>query len=190
MIPSKLEYPAETQSQKWKPPQIDGDWNQLSSLFQNEVMVAKDIITKAQFPSLDNWIYALENGDPYAFVAVLLSQLHNLKSLQLDYTFVWQSGFTGLMMRHALLSAPENALSRFAELSIVEYGMNVPQSREFKFRGVSMGAMGAKHSRIYSHLSMSGISLYKAAQLAGYFDLILNMRNHRLNRMGQFLRAI
>lgn len=131
MIPSKLEYPAEMQIQKWNPPQIDGDWNQLASLFQNEVNVAKDIITKAQFPSLANWIYALENGDPYAFVAVLLSQLHNLQSLQLDYTFVWQFGFPGLMMRHALLSAPENSLSRFAELSIVEYGMNVPQSREF-----------------------------------------------------------
>lgn len=111
MIPSKLEYPAEIQSRKWNPPQIDRDWNQLSSLFQNEVNVAKDIITKAQFPSLANWIYALENGDPYAFVAVLLSQLHNLQSLQLDYTFVWQSGFSGLMMRHALLSAPKNSLS-------------------------------------------------------------------------------
>ncbi|KAJ5770676.1 uncharacterized protein N7511_002727 [Penicillium nucicola] len=131
MIPSKLEYPAEMQIQKWNPPQIDGDWNQLSSLFEKEVNVAKDIVTKAQFPSLAKWICALEKGDPYAFVAVILSQLHNLKSLELDYTFVWQSGFPGLMVRHALLSAPEGSLSRFAELSIVEYGMNVPQSREF-----------------------------------------------------------
>ncbi|KAJ5651643.1 hypothetical protein N7507_009069 [Penicillium longicatenatum] len=131
MIPSRLEYPAEDQMQKWKPPQIDGDWSQLSSSFQNEVNVAKNIITKVQFPSPAKWIHALENGDPYAFVAVLLSQLHNLQSLQLDYTFVWQSGFPGLMMRHALLSAPKNLISRFAELSIVEYGMNVPQSRVF-----------------------------------------------------------
>lgn len=50
MISSKLEYPAEMQSQKWNPPQIDRDRSQLSSLFQNEVNVAKDIITKAQFP--------------------------------------------------------------------------------------------------------------------------------------------
>lgn len=131
MIPSTLDYPTDDQMKKWVPPQIDGDWDQLSSVFQNEVNAAKEIITKAEFPSQTKWIDAIEHGDPYAFVAILLSQLHNLRSLQLDYTFVWQSGFPGLMIRHALLSAPENTLSRFAELSIVEYGMNVPQSRVF-----------------------------------------------------------
>lgn len=131
MISSKLVYPAAEQEDEWEPPEIEGDWNQLSSLFQDEVNVAKDIITKAQFPSSKKWIHALEHGDPYAFVAVLLSQLHNLRSLQLDYTFVWQTGFPGLMMRHALLSAPENTLSRFSELSVVEYGLNVPSARMF-----------------------------------------------------------
>ncbi|KAJ5161066.1 hypothetical protein N7492_006458 [Penicillium capsulatum] len=131
MIPSKLQYPANDQMDKWVPPQIDGDWNQLFSHFHKEVNAAKEIIIMAQFPSPTKWINALEHGDPYAFVAVLLSQLHNLRSLQLDYTFVWQSGFPGLMIRHALLSAPEKTLSRFSELSVVEYGMNVPQSRVF-----------------------------------------------------------
>ncbi|CAI7633805.1 unnamed protein product [Penicillium viridicatum] len=131
MITSKLVYPAAHDQDEWELPQIDGDWDQLSSLFQGEVNAAKDIITKAQFPSSEMWIHALENGDPYAFVAVLLSQLHNLRSLQLDYTFVWKAGFPGLMMRHALLSAPENTLSRFSQLSVVEYGLNVPGSRWF-----------------------------------------------------------
>ena len=131
MITSKLVYPAEDQEDEWELPQIDGDWDQLSSLFQDEVNAAKDIITKAQFPSSEKWIHALEHGDPYAFVAVLLSQLHNLRSLQLDHTFVWQAGFPGLMMRHALLSAPENILSRFSQLSVVEYGLNVPGSRKY-----------------------------------------------------------
>jgi hypothetical protein len=37
------------------------------------------IIIKAQFPSSEMWIRALEHGDPYAFVAVLLSQLHRTR---------------------------------------------------------------------------------------------------------------
>ncbi|KAJ5960137.1 uncharacterized protein N7479_007287 [Penicillium vulpinum] len=131
MISSKLVYPAADQEDEWEVPQIDGNWNEFSSLFQDEVNAAKDIITKAQFPSSNKWIHALEHGNPYAFVAVLLSQLHNLRSLQLDYTFVWQTGFPGLMIRHALLSAPESRLSRFSELSVVEYGLNVPGSRRF-----------------------------------------------------------
>ncbi|KXG51548.1 uncharacterized protein PGRI_089410 [Penicillium griseofulvum] len=131
IVSSKLVYPADDQEDEWELPQIDGDWSQLSSLFQDEVNAAKDIITKAQFPSSEKWIPALENGDPYAFVAILLSQLHNLRSLQLDYTFVWQTGFPGLMMRHALLTAPGNTLSRFSDLSVVEYGLNVPGPRLF-----------------------------------------------------------
>ncbi|KAJ5185873.1 hypothetical protein N7491_006257 [Penicillium cf. griseofulvum] len=131
MKSSKLVYPAADQEDEWELPQIDGDWSLLSSLFDDEVSAAKNIIIKAQFPSPEKWIYALEHGDPYAFVAVLLSQLHNLRSLQLDYTFVWQTGFPGLMMRHALLTAPENTLSRFSDLSVVEYGLNVPGPRLF-----------------------------------------------------------
>lgn len=30
---------------------------------------------------------ALQDGNPYAFVTILLSQLHNIHSLQLDYSF-------------------------------------------------------------------------------------------------------
>ncbi|KAJ6179608.1 hypothetical protein N7519_010069 [Penicillium mononematosum] len=131
MITSKLMYPAADPEDEWELPEIDGDCDQLSSLFQGEVNAAKDIIAKAQFPSSEMWIHALEHGDPYAFVAVLLSQLHNIRSLQLDHTFVWQAGFPGLMMRHALLSASENTLSRFSQLSVVEYGLNVPGSRRF-----------------------------------------------------------
>jgi hypothetical protein len=131
MVTSKLVYPAAEPEDEWELPQIDGDWGQLSSLFQDEVNAARDIIIKAQFPSSGMWIRALEHGDPYAFVAVLLSQLHNIRSLQLDHTFVWQAGLPGLMMKHALLSAPENTLSRFSQLSVVEYGLNVPGPRKY-----------------------------------------------------------
>jgi len=129
MISSHLEYPAKDQLEKWYPPAVDGNWELLSTSFQDEVHAAKQIVSRAQFPEPERWIQALDQGDPYAFVAITVSQLHNLRSLRLDYTFVWQSGFPGLMIRHALLSAPPNTLSKFTELSLVEYGLNVPCSR-------------------------------------------------------------
>lgn len=129
MISSRLEYPARDILSQWYPPKVDGNWEQLLASFQSEVDAAKDIVSRAQFPSPQRWMQALDQGDPYAFVAITLSQLHNLQSLRLDYTFVWQSGFPGLMIRHALLSAPPNTLSKFSDLSIVEYGLNVPYSR-------------------------------------------------------------
>ncbi|CAI7678927.1 unnamed protein product [Penicillium pancosmium] len=129
MISSRLEYPAEDQTEKWYPPPVDGNWELLAPSFQSEVHAAKEIVSQAQFPSPERWMQALDQGDPNAFVAITLSQLHNLRSLRLDYTFVWQSGFPGLMIRHALLSAPPDTLSKFAELSLVEYGLKVPCSR-------------------------------------------------------------
>lgn len=74
----KLGYPAAQQEDEWKQPRIDVDWNQLSSLFQNQVNAAKDIITKTQFASSQKWIPALELSGPSAFVAVLLYPLHSL----------------------------------------------------------------------------------------------------------------
>lgn len=90
------------------------------------------MIKKAEFPekAVPKWNSAIEDGNAYALVAILLSQLHNLVSVQLDYTFVWQSGFPGLMLRHALFSAPNGTMSKFAHLAIVDYGGNVPLSEE------------------------------------------------------------
>lgn len=90
------------------------------------------MIKKAEFPAeaVSKWNSAIENGNAYALVAILLSQLHNLVSVQLDYTFVWQSGFPGLMLRHALFSAPNGTMSKFAHLATVDYGSNVPLSEE------------------------------------------------------------
>lgn len=62
--------------------------------------------------------------------SLFFSQLRNLVSLQLDYTFVWQSGFPGLMLRHALFHAPNGTMSKFTNLTTVDYGSNVPLSEE------------------------------------------------------------
>lgn len=70
------------------------------------------------------WILALEIGDPYAFVSNVLSQLHNLRFLALDESFVWQSGFPGLMLCHTLFSSSK-PLSQFQLLTDVDYGANI-----------------------------------------------------------------
>ncbi|THC91499.1 hypothetical protein EYZ11_009030 [Aspergillus tanneri] len=99
--------------------------------YTDVVELAQVLVKYAKFPDALKWNEALENGNPYAFVAILLSQLHNLRSLRLDYSFVWKSGFPGLMMKHALFSAPEGLLSRFTSLATVDYGSNVPIAEEF-----------------------------------------------------------
>lgn len=61
----------------------------------------------------EKWIY-VGTGDIYAFVTVLLSQSHNLRSLQLDCG----------MMGHVLLSTPRNTFSlSFLDFFVIEYGL-------------------------------------------------------------------
>ncbi|KAE8360701.1 hypothetical protein BDV27DRAFT_37325 [Aspergillus caelatus] len=99
--------------------------------FEEVVGLAQALVEKVEFPDASKWNEALGNGNAYAFIAILLSQLHSLRSLRLDYSFVWKLGFPGLMMKHALFSAPEGLLSRFTHLNIVDYGSNVPIAEEF-----------------------------------------------------------
>lgn len=91
------------------------------------VEYAKNIVTRAQFSYPDAWVAAVEHGDPYAFATLFISQLHNLRSLRLDSSFVWMSGFPGLMMWHSMFpgaSVPVDTLSSFSKLELVEYGAN------------------------------------------------------------------
>lgn len=80
------------------------------------------IIQKAQFPDADEWTQALYNGDAYAYVAILLSQFPGIKTLRLDYSFVWMGGYPGRIAKHYLLTR-SNA---FDTLQSVDYGGNVP----------------------------------------------------------------
>lgn len=91
------------------------------------VEFAKDIVTRAQFACPEEWMVAIGHGDPYAFATLFISQLHQLRSLRLDSSFVWMSGFPGLMMWHSMFpgaSVPPDAISRFSKLELVEYGAN------------------------------------------------------------------
>ncbi|KAJ5721978.1 hypothetical protein N7488_000013 [Penicillium malachiteum] len=76
----------------------------------------------------NTWITALENANPYAFVSILVSQLHNLQSLRLDYSFVWDSGFPGLMLWHAL-SSSSSSFFKFKSLKDVDYGGNIRRDK-------------------------------------------------------------
>lgn len=115
----------------WEAPIIADDWQQESSRFQDVVEYAVDVVELARFPSLTKWTDALKDGDPYAYGAILLSQLPKLRTLRLDYSFIWQSGFPGLMLKHALFSAPEGTLPRFTDLQVADYGSNAPPAEPF-----------------------------------------------------------
>ena len=108
----------------WKPPSYETDCIEEIAHFQDVLEHAQDVVKTTEFPDANTWTHALENGNPYAFVSIFISQLHNLQSLSLDYSFVWQSGFPGLMLRHAL-SSPSKQLSQFDLLTNVDYGANV-----------------------------------------------------------------
>lgn len=60
---------------------------------------------------------------------MIISQLHNLKSLRLDFTFIWKSGFPGIMLNHAQSNPSNGILSTFASLETVDYGSNVPLAK-------------------------------------------------------------
>jgi len=106
------------------------DWSAKQLEYSDVVEQAQAIVNKAKFPNAEKWNKALQDGNPYAFVTIILSQLHKLKSLQLDYSFVWMLGLPGLMLRHALFSAPleGGSLSAFDSFIMVDYGGNVRQS--------------------------------------------------------------
>lgn len=106
-------------------------WKEEAANHMDVVESAQDLVKKAEFPDSTKWVDALQDGNAYAFAAILLSQLHNLATLRLDYSFVWKSGFPGLMLKHALLTAPEGLLSKFESLATVDYGSNVPSSEEY-----------------------------------------------------------
>lgn len=72
----------------WKAPWHEMDWSAKQLEYSDVVEQAQAIVNKVKFPNAEKWNKALQDGNPYAFVTIILSQLHNLKSFQLDYSSV------------------------------------------------------------------------------------------------------
>lgn len=100
------------------------------SEFARVVEQSIEIVRSAQLPEQEEWITVLQSGNFYAFVAIFISRVSNIKSLRLDYTFVWMQGYPGRMMEHAMLS-PNSTLPAFSRLGLVEYGGNAPMPEEY-----------------------------------------------------------
>ena len=130
ILPTILFEPSRNGYEDWTPPFVRTGEVKSSAYFRKVAKMAKKLVSTAQFPSSRDWLVGIEDGDPYALVALFLSQLGNLRTLRLDFTFVWQSGWPGRMLNHAL-SPTQHGLSRFPRLTDVEYGVNAPETPFF-----------------------------------------------------------
>lgn len=101
------------------------DWESERQEFEGLTDQAMDLVRRAGVPNVDDWHLAIYGGNIYALATVFLSQLPNIKSLRLDYSFVWWDGYPGTMLKQALLH-PNGVFSTFDQLETVEYGANVP----------------------------------------------------------------
>ena len=126
LLPAKSKWPNPYKT-GWVDPGQDMNWSEESSDFQDVTEKAVAIIKKAEFPDAEEWIDALHNGSFHALGAVLISQLPNIVSLRLDFSFVWKGGFPGRMVKHAVFSQNNTHLSSFDSLQVVDYGGNVPR---------------------------------------------------------------
>ncbi|BCR82896.1 F-box protein [Aspergillus chevalieri] len=124
-VASFRQYYADPEWFGWPSPWHLRDWPREQTAFIDVVDKTIDIIQRARFPNTDEWIQAVYEGDFHVFWTVCISKLHNLRTLRLDYSFVWQGGYPGRMVRHALLGS-NNILPRFEALELVDYGGNVP----------------------------------------------------------------
>lgn len=117
----------------WEAPQHDVDWAKERPFFEDVVQKGVDIVHRTQLPVADEWVQALNDGDAYAFVAILLSQFSNIRSLQLDYSFVWMGGYPGWMVKQLLLLSKNGVVANtFGSLRSVDYGGNVPPPEQWE----------------------------------------------------------
>ncbi|KAJ5542874.1 hypothetical protein N7535_005297 [Penicillium sp. DV-2018c] len=110
-------------------PTTYAQWPQLRPHVQPTLRWACDIVLDAHFDrKLASWLYMqLLRGDAYTWATILLSQLHNLRSLRLDFSFACMGGLPGVC--HSLFgNAPLGVLTKFMKLEKVDYASNVPLS--------------------------------------------------------------
>lgn len=109
---------------------------------------AVEIIRQAEFFDAEEWIQSLQSENFYALTSVLISQFPGIRSLRLDYSFVWMDGYPGRMVKHATLS-PNNTLSTFDSRQVVDYGGNVPLAKMISFD--TGGPMPDSYPASYNH---------------------------------------
>lgn len=79
------------------------------------------LICRTNFPSKEQWMVEVRAGSLDSWVALLISQLPNLKSLDLDFYPRHSSAFIGMMFQHDLTSSPPVAvLSDFRHLHKID----------------------------------------------------------------------
>lgn len=88
----------------------------------------QDMIHEAHLPMESLWISALELGTIHVFVALVLSQLTDLKTLYLDVDSLTDKKFLGLLFKHALLSNQSDTrgahhVSAFPALNHVRFSL-------------------------------------------------------------------
>ncbi|KOS44468.1 hypothetical protein ACN38_g4591 [Penicillium nordicum] len=110
-------------------PKGEVDWGKMILQFRPTLRWARKVVRDAKFEARfdTKWMTRLFDGDAYVYATLLISQLHNLRTLRLDYSFMLEGGFPGEMLHHSLFgNAPPGILSRFSKLEMVDYGSNLP----------------------------------------------------------------
>ncbi|GFF45958.1 hypothetical protein IFM46972_07923 [Aspergillus udagawae] len=113
----------------WVLPNPDIDFQQQATRFAFVTEKAIEFVRQIGLFDMEGYAALLRQGNYYAYATVLIFQLHNLRSLELDYTFTLIGGFPGLFLQHALRSSFQG-ISRFNRLETLKYGGDVPQAEK------------------------------------------------------------
>ncbi|RHZ57476.1 F-box protein [Aspergillus thermomutatus] len=113
----------------WVAPVPDIDFQQQATRFAFVTEKAIEFVRRIGLFDTEGYVELLRQGHYYAYATVLISQLFNLRSLELDYTYTLNGGFPGLFLEHALRSSFDG-ISKFNRLEILKYGGDVPQAEK------------------------------------------------------------
>lgn len=104
------------------------NWEEMTELYGTTIQWSQELARASGYPlDFENILVSeLGSGDPYAYATLLLSILHNLRSLRLDFKFLVFGGLPGLMLQHSLSGKTSNVVSKFGQLERVDYGSSVP----------------------------------------------------------------
>ena len=97
------------------------DWLHLE-LGDHVMQLARNIIARVGYPIADKWMFGLQYGSLVVIIALVLSQLPNLESLEVGRFFLDETLFCELF-HHAAVSSPlrESSFPAFRSLQIIKY---------------------------------------------------------------------